>query len=129
MTTDNRIVIIFDGQCHFCQSSIEWIEQKLSVITKPFQQTDLEQFGLTYDQCSKSVHVIADARTYSGATAISYLLKCRGNRALSTLISASGALGHWGYRWVSTHRSSKVVAAMTALLDQSNSKHRNRQGA
>ena len=128
MSPENQIVIIYDRQCHFCQSSVEWVEQKLSVVAKPFQQTNLGEFGLTHDQCSKSVQVIADAHTYSGATAIYYLLKCRGNRGLSTLITTSGPVGHWGYRWISTHRSSKVVTAMTVLLEKSNLKYRGREG-
>jgi predicted DCC family thiol-disulfide oxidoreductase YuxK len=127
MSLSKHIVVIYDGQCQFCQASIDWIEQKLVVDSKAFQQADLASYGLTLDQCSKSVHVVADGTIFFGAAAIAYLLRERGNRALSLLITTSGILGRWGYRWVSTHRNSFVVKAVHRLLNQSNSRHKKKQ--
>jgi predicted DCC family thiol-disulfide oxidoreductase YuxK len=124
---DKEIVVIYDGQCQFCQASIDWIEQKLVVDSKAFQQADLASYGLTLDQCSKSVHVVADGTIFFGAAAIAFLMKKRGNRLLSLLISTSGILGRWGYKWVSNHRNSFVVKAVHRLLDQSNLNYKKKQ--
>jgi predicted DCC family thiol-disulfide oxidoreductase YuxK len=124
---NNQIVVIYDGQCHFCQASIDWIEQKLVVESKPFQQVDLAKLGLTYEKCSKAVHVVAGDKVLVGAAAIAYLLKMRGNRALSLLITTSGPFGRFGYKWVSTHRDSLVVKAVHRLLNQSNTRYNRKQ--
>jgi len=124
---DKQIVVIYDGQCQFCQASIDWIEQRLAVNAMAFQNVDLASYGLTFDQCSKSVHVVAEDTVFVGADAIAYLTKKRGNRLLSLLITTSGVLGRWGYRWVSTHRNSFVVKAVHHLLNRSNSRYKRKQ--
>jgi predicted DCC family thiol-disulfide oxidoreductase YuxK len=121
---NNQIVVIYDGQCQFCQASIDWIEQKLVVDSKAFQQADLASYGLTLDQCSKSVHVVADGTIFFGAAAIAYLLRKRGNRALSLLITTLGPFGRVGYKWVSLHRNSLIVKVVHRLLNQSNSRYK-----
>ena len=124
---NKHIVVIYDGQCQFCQSSIDWIEQKLVVDSKPFQQADLAKLGLTYEQCSKAVLVVAGDKVLVGAAAIAYLLKARGNHALSLLITTSGPFGRFGYRWVSLHRNSLVVRFVHLFLDQSNLRYKKKQ--
>ena len=119
---NNQIVVIYDGQCQFCQASIDWIEQKLVVDSKAFQQADLASYGLTSDQCSKSVQVVSEGRVLAGAAAIAYLMNNRGNRALSLVITTSGPFGRFGYKWVSLHRNSLVVKVVHRLLNQSNSR-------
>jgi predicted DCC family thiol-disulfide oxidoreductase YuxK len=124
---ENQIVVIFDGECAFCKASIEWIEQRLVVDSKPFQEADLASYGVTFERCAQSVHVIAEGKVLVGAAAIAYLLKKRGNRSFSLLITTSGILGRWGYQWVSTHRNSFVVKAVHRLLDQSNLNYKKKQ--
>ena len=119
---ENQIVVIYDGECAFCKSSIEWIEQRLVVDAKPFQQTDLAKYGLTYQECSKSVQVITNGAVLAAAPAIAFLLKKRGNRLLSLFITASGHLGRLGYKWVAAHRSSLVVSTLHRILKSSNSR-------
>ena len=120
---ENQIVVINDGQCQFCQASIDWIKQRLAVNAKAFQEIDLSSYGLTFDQCSKSVHVVAEDTVFVGAAAIAFLMKKRGNRAVSLLITTSGIFGRWGYQWVSNHRNSYVVKVAHRLLKQSNSRY------
>jgi predicted DCC family thiol-disulfide oxidoreductase YuxK len=120
---ENQIVVIYDGECEFCKSSIEWIEQRLVVDAKPFQQTDLAKYGLTYQQCLKSVQVITNGAVLAAAPAIAFLLKKRGNRLLSLFITASGPFGRLGYKWVAAHRSSFVVSTLHQILKSSNSRH------
>jgi predicted DCC family thiol-disulfide oxidoreductase YuxK len=120
---ENQIVVIYDGECAFCKSSIDWIKQRLVVDAQPFQQTDLAKFGLTYQQCSQSVQVITHSTVLAGAPAIAFLLKKRGTRLLSLLIAASGPLGRFGYKWVAGHRSSFFVSVLHRILKSSNSRH------
>jgi predicted DCC family thiol-disulfide oxidoreductase YuxK len=124
---DKQIVVIYDGQCQFCQASIDWIEQKLVVDSKAFQVTELASYGLTFEQCAKAVHVVAGDKVLVGAAAIAYLCKKRGNRALSLLITTSGPFGRFGYKWIAAHRNSLLVKVVHRLLNQSNSRHKKKQ--
>jgi predicted DCC family thiol-disulfide oxidoreductase YuxK len=112
----NEITVIFDGQCHFCQQSVTWIARKLTITALPFQTSDLAPFNLSKEQCAKQVYVISQGTTYGGADAIAYLLKQRGNRIQSGLITASGPIGRASYRWIASHRNTWPVKAATKLL-------------
>jgi predicted DCC family thiol-disulfide oxidoreductase YuxK len=112
----SQITVIFDGQCQFCQQSVTWIQRKLPITALPFQTSDLAVFNLTREQCAKQVYVVSDGATYGGAAAIAFLLKRRGNRIQSGLITASGAIGRAGYRWIASHRNSWPVKLATKVL-------------
>jgi predicted DCC family thiol-disulfide oxidoreductase YuxK len=120
---ENQIIVIYDGECAFCESSIQWIEQRLDVDSKPFQKADLTKFGLTYQECSKSVQVITNSSVLAGAPAIAFLLKKRGNRLLGLFVTASGPLGRFGYKWIAAHRSSLIVSALHRVLKLANLRH------
>jgi predicted DCC family thiol-disulfide oxidoreductase YuxK len=117
----NQITVIFDGQCHFCQQSVTWIARKLTITALPFQTSDLTPFKLTQEQCAKQVYVISQGTTYGGAAAIAFLLKRRGNRIQSGLITASGPIGRAGYRWIAGHRNTWPVKVATRFLTKLNS--------
>jgi predicted DCC family thiol-disulfide oxidoreductase YuxK len=112
----SQITVIFDGQCEFCQQSVTWIQRKLAITAMPFQTSDLSSFNLTREQCAKQVYVISAGSTYGGAAAIAYLLKRRGNRIQSGLITASGPIGRASYRWIASHRKSWPVKLATRVL-------------
>ena len=118
----NQITVIFDGQCHFCQQSVTWIQRKLAITALPFQTSDLAPFNLTKEQCAKQVYVVSDGITYGGATAIAFLFRRRGNRIQSELITASGPMGRAGYRWIAGHRNSWPVKLSTRILTYLNRK-------
>ena len=111
-----EIVVIFDGKCELCKNSISWIEKKLKIKALDFHTTDLSKFNLTFEQCSREVFVLADAKTFSGAMAVAYLLRRRGNKFLSLLITLSGPLGKIGYQWVARNRSSTPVKLFSRFL-------------
>lgn len=111
-----KISAIYDGDCDFCEQSVNWIQRKLEVTALPFQTADLSPFNLTLEQCAKQVYVISGSTTYAGADAIAFLLNQRGNKVLSLAIRASGKLGHAGYKWIATHRSSWPIKVATKLL-------------
>ena len=112
----STITVIFDGDCEFCQQSITWIQRKLVVDAIAFQTADLQPFNLTKEQCAKQVYVVSDSITYSGADAIRYLLKKRGNRIGAMLLGATGNVGRAGYRWIASHRNSWVIKVATRVL-------------
>jgi predicted DCC family thiol-disulfide oxidoreductase YuxK len=118
----NHITVIFDGECEFCRQSVTWIQRKLDITSIPYQTADLSTFNLTREQCAKQVYVIGDGSTYGGADAIAILLKHRGNRVQSTLITASGGLGRASYRWIASHRNAWPVKLATRLLTYLNGK-------
>ena len=111
-----EIVVIYDGKCELCRNSIFWIEKKLKIKALDFHTTELSKFNLTFEQCSREVFVLADAKTLSGAKAVAYLLRRRGNKILSLLIILSGPLGGIGYKWVARNRSSAPVKLLSRLL-------------
>ena len=118
----SHITVIFDGQCEFCQQSVTWIQRKLEITALAFQASDLSSFNLTLEQCAKQVYVVSDRITYGGATAIAFLLKRRGNRIQSGLITASGPIGRASYRWIASHRNSWPVKFSTRILTYLNRK-------
>ena len=118
----SQITVIFDGQCEFCQQSVAWIQRKLHVTALPFQTSDLSSFNLTHEQCAQQVFVISDGITYGGAAAIVFLLKHRGNKIQSGLITTSGPIGRAGYRWIAGHRNSWPVKFSTRILTYLNGK-------
>ncbi len=111
-----EIVVIYDGKCELCKNSIFWIEKKLKIKALDFHTTDLSKFNLTFEQCSREVFVLADAKVFSGAKAVAYLLRRRRNRFLSLFITLSGPLGRIGYKWVARNRSSAPVKLLSRLL-------------
>ena len=112
----STITVIFDGDCEFCQQSVQWIQHKLVVEALAFQTADLETFNLTKELCAKQVYVITDSEVYGGADAIRYLLKKRGNKVSAMLIGATGNVGRAAYRWVASHRNSWVIKVATRVL-------------
>jgi predicted DCC family thiol-disulfide oxidoreductase YuxK len=118
----SQITVVFDGQCHFCQQSVTWIARKLTITALPFQTSDLAPFNLTKEQCAKQVYVVSQGITYGGSAAIAFLLKQRGNRIQSGLITSSGPIGRAGYRWMASHRNSIPVKFATRLLQYLNGK-------
>ena len=111
-----EIFVIYDGKCQLCKNSIYWIEKKLKIEALDFHTTDLSKFNLTLDQCAREVFVLADAKIFSGAKAVAFLLRRRGNKFLALLITLSGPLGRIGYQWVARNRSSVPVKLLGRLL-------------
>ena len=112
-----EITVIYDGQCQLCQNSISWVSKKLAITALDFHTTDLTQFQLSEDQCSREVFVITEGKRYSGANAVAFLLKSRGNTFLSALITLAGPLSRIGYRWVAGNRNSWPVKVLSRILE------------
>ena len=115
----SEIIVLTDGQCRFCEATMAWVSKKLEVNAIAYQSAELSQYGLTYDQCSKAVHVLHAGKTYVGSDAIAYLLGRRGNWLLGFIVRASGPLGRFGYKWVAGHRNSLLIRTATKLIERS----------
>ena len=111
-----EITVIYDGQCELCKNSVFWLSKKLSFTALDFHTADLSQFGVTFDECAREVVVITEGDRYGGAGAVAFLLKARGNRFIAAVISASGPVGRFGYRWVARNRSSLPVKILSGWL-------------
>ena len=95
------------------------MQKKLTVDATPFQKADLASFGLSYEECSKALHVVHHGRVYVGSDAIAYLLRRRGNYILGFIVRASGPIGRYGYKWVAGHRNSWLIRVATRIIERS----------
>ena len=115
----NPIVVVYDGNCELCRNSVHWVSKKLVISAVNFHDVDLAKYNLRKEQCAHEVFVIAGQERFSGARAVAFLLKRRGNKALSAVITISGPLGRIGYKWVASNRSSKLVGVLNKFLKRS----------
>lgn len=112
----SEISVIYDGKCELCNNSINWLHKKIEITALDFHSANLSSFGLSLEQCSREVFVVTGTKQLSGAGAVAYLLKVRGNRVLSTFITLSGPIGRSSYRWVAENRNSAPVKLLSNLL-------------
>jgi predicted DCC family thiol-disulfide oxidoreductase YuxK len=82
-----EIVLIFDGDCSFCSSCVDFLERTLPVMPKavPFQNADLSGYGLSTVEAESRVWLITPDRHHGGAGAVSALLRHQPDAALRFL--------------------------------------------
>lgn len=114
----SEIHVLTDGECSFCEATLAWMQKKLTVDATPFQTADLDSFGLSFDECSRALHVVHEGNVYVGAGAIAFLLGRRGNRTMSFIVRASGPLGRFGYNWVAGHRNTWLIRTATKVIER-----------
>lgn len=107
--------VIYDGKCGFCKSCVDWLSSRCEIEAIPNQDIEPRDFGLTREQCEKSV-VVIESKTYFGANAVALLLKRTGHPILGNLLKGSGALGEFGYKYVASHRNGLFVALLHRLI-------------
>jgi predicted DCC family thiol-disulfide oxidoreductase YuxK len=103
--------LIFDGDCAFCTSSVQWAQRVIGRMPRaePYQFADLGALGLTVEECNSAVQYVArDRHVYAAHDAVSALLLGAGSGwwVLGALLRLPGV--HWlsgvGYRWVARNR-------------------------
>ena len=107
--------MIFDGQCAFCRSCVEWVKNRYQINALANQEIDPAMYGVTREQCDKSV-VVIDSQTYFGASAVAFLLAKTGHPVMGKLLRASGPIGESGYRYVANHRDGRLVALIHRIV-------------
>lgn len=86
--TRTRPLVLFDGDCAFCTTSIQWFARTFPAAfdTAPYQRTDVGAYGLTAAQCHARLRWIdhpeqgAASRRHSGAGAVAAMLRVGGRR-------------------------------------------------
>ncbi|MEO7349336.1 MAG: DCC1-like thiol-disulfide oxidoreductase family protein [Terrimesophilobacter sp.] len=80
--SSGRATLVFDGDCGFCTSSVEWLTRTLPAMPQatPFQWAPLEELGLTLDETKDRVWLVTSDRAgrlhqYGGYLAVSRLLR------------------------------------------------------
>ncbi|MEO6200561.1 MAG: DUF393 domain-containing protein [Cryobacterium sp.] len=104
-------VLIFDGDCAFCTTAVNWLTRSLPSMppASPYQWTDLDAYGLTLADGRASVWLVTPGRQYSGAAAVSAILRHQPSPALRLLgwlgtVPPLSWLAEVGYRLVARYR-------------------------
>ena len=110
--------VIYDGKCDFCKSCVDWVKARTEISAIPNQTIEHSDYGITRDDCEKSVVVITD-KTYFAAKAVAILLKQSGHRFLASALIYSGPVGELGYKYVANHRDGILVKVLHWLIKKS----------
>ena len=116
--SSNSVTVIYDGQCRLCRASLNWLQSRCEVKAISFHDIDPAIYNLTQADCESQVIALSDNQTYKGAAAVAFLMAHRGNKVTAAFIRASGPIGRSSYRWISTHRNTAPVRALTRLLEK-----------
>ena len=118
-------LLIFDGDCAFCTSSVQFIERRIRRHPRiqPWQRSDLAGLGLTQEQCESAVQLIESGRVTSAHVAVARLLIYgkRGWAVLGYLLLVPGIKQIAGvvYRWVAKNRDRMPGGTAECALPQS----------
>ena len=101
---------VYDGDCSFCTTCAEFIERRIPTRARivPWQFADLDELGLTTEECEEAVQWVSDSARGSGPDAIALLLRDAGRfwQVAGGFIEFGPVrLAAWpAYRWVADHR-------------------------
>jgi predicted DCC family thiol-disulfide oxidoreductase YuxK len=111
MERRERAVLVYDGDCAFCTSSVRFIERRIPVSAQitAFQFADLDALGTTWEQAEREVlWVDRDGRVRGGAPAVAALLLDAGGvwRALGAIMRVPPVswLARGAYRLIADNR-------------------------
>lgn len=104
-------ILIFDGDCGFCTTSVNWLGRVLPAMpaVSPYQWVELERYGLTAADAGSRVWLVSAGGRFGGAAAVSALLRHQPVPALRAL-GWLGTVPPWswaaeiGYRLVARYR-------------------------
>ena len=70
-------LLLFDGDCGFCTSSIDWLAKTLPAFptATPYQWVNLDEYGMTMAEAADRVWLITPTRHFGGHLAVSAVLR------------------------------------------------------
>ena len=72
----SKVMVIWDGDCGFCAKSKEWVERfdlEQLIEWHPLQSGIGARFGISMDDLTTRLHLVADGRIYTGFRAFRYM--------------------------------------------------------
>jgi predicted DCC family thiol-disulfide oxidoreductase YuxK len=103
-----RPVLIYDGDCGFCTSTVRLVPGRAAIDVVAFQFADLAALGATREHAEREVLWVQGGRVYGGAQAVARLLMHAGGvwRALGLVLRVPPLswLARGGYALVSGNR-------------------------
>lgn len=74
---EQRGMLIFDGDCGFCTTSVEWLTRVLPAppTSIPYQWADLAGYGLTESDAVERSWLVTATRQYGGHAAFTAILR------------------------------------------------------
>lgn len=106
--------LLFDGDCGFCTTTARWAERHIAApgtAVLPWQQANLDAFGLTPAECDESVKfATTDGAVFSGAAAAAAFLRER----------------HGPWHWVGNALTLPVIRQLAAIVYRIVSANRHR---
>ncbi len=122
-------ILIYDGDCAFCSSSVRFIEKRIRrhPACEPWQWLDLDSYGVSRDACERAVQFVDDeGRVHPAERGIARVLihGGKGWAVLGRIILIPGVRHIAGavYRWISKnrHRMPGGTAQCSLPADQRN---------
>lgn len=112
MSTHPTDVFLYDGDCGFCQSAVDWLAERSdgSVTFTPATPDRLREHGISAEEADvAAVLVTRDGRRFDGSLAFGEVLrrspKYDRNLAGRLLLEQpSKEVGRWVYSWVAKNR-------------------------
>lgn len=110
--TPNEPVLVYDGDCAFCTTSVRFAERRLRprCRTTPWQFADLDSLGVTRQRAEhEALWVTPAGAVHGGAQAVARLMMSAGREwaVLGALLTLPPLrwLGHGAYRLIANNRS------------------------
>jgi predicted DCC family thiol-disulfide oxidoreductase YuxK len=107
----NSSVLIYDGDCGFCNASLLWGYRHLAEMPAaiPYQQTDLDKYGLLLEEVEKAVYLVSSDIKFSGHAAVAQLFLWQSSRRYRLLgrlmmLPLLQPIMKFGYRLVAENR-------------------------
>lgn len=109
--SNQKIVLIFDGDCGFCTSTSNYIAKhsKVPIEIIPWQYVDFTNLPITKEDCADQVYLLIDGKHYGGHEGFAMTLRVQPNAFISFIgsVAMSPALRWFAkptYRLVAKYR-------------------------
>lgn len=71
---DRQLYVIYDGDCHLCKASVEWLKSKDrdgQLVFTPLQDPEvLLRYDIPYQEAMAEMQAIIDGKRYKGAEGV-----------------------------------------------------------